>query len=307
MTDDQDFLTEAEATRLWQRAAQLQAEEARRAEARAASDAERNLPGSGDRGSEGYALTHVRAAAVEAGIGEEFVEAALAEVQSDRVVQRAVGPGKNRLARWLLGNPADSLTVRRLIHAGPAGVLAAMEALLPHEPYTLMLRERVGDPAEGGTLVFDIHGVGFSTAAQPGFRGDAGYADLRQVYATLARLPGAAERTEVTLQAPVAWAHAINAAVSGVMSLAAGGFALMAVGTVVSGIGLVGPLGVGLVAATCGGAGAAAGLSGFRAVYRYGHRRGTRGMEALLAAVAAKAEGGWGFAPEDPGRTLSPG
>ena len=83
-----------------------------------------------------------------------------------------------------------------------------MEALLPHEPYTLMLRERLGDPAEGGTLVFDIQGVGFSAASKPGFRGDASYADLRQVYATLAPLPGATDRTEVTLRAPVAWACA---------------------------------------------------------------------------------------------------
>ena len=97
----------------------------------------------------------------------------------------------------------------------------------------------------------------------------------------------------------------INAAVSGVMSLAAGGFVLLVAGTVGSGIGLLGPVGLGLLAATCGGAGAAAGLSGFRAIYRYGHRRGTQGLEALLAAVAARAEGGWGIAPATPpGRSL---
>jgi hypothetical protein len=49
MTDEQDYLTEAEATRLWQRAAQLQAEEARRAEACAAFDAEGGLSGTGGR------------------------------------------------------------------------------------------------------------------------------------------------------------------------------------------------------------------------------------------------------------------
>ena len=32
----------------------------------------------------GFALTHVRAAAVEAGISEEFVEAALADVRTER-------------------------------------------------------------------------------------------------------------------------------------------------------------------------------------------------------------------------------
>ncbi|HKJ02953.1 MAG TPA: hypothetical protein VJ997_10875 [Longimicrobiales bacterium] len=309
MTDEEDFLTEAEATRLWQRAAQLQADEARRAEARATSDAESAEGGRGERveRTEGYALAHVRTAAVEAGIGEEFVEAALAEVQSDRVMRRATGFGKRRLSRWVLGHPDDSLAARRVVHAAPADVLAAMEALFPNEPYTLTLRDRVGNPTAGGTLVFDIQGVGFSTAAQPGFRGDASYADVRQVYATLAPLPGAEDRTEVTLRAPVAWAYGINAAVSGAMTAVSGGIALMASFAVGALSGLLGPVGMGLLVATGGGLGTAGGLAGFRALYRYGHGRGTRALDALLAAVAAKAEGGWGIASGDSGRTLPPG
>lgn len=307
MTHEEDFLTEAEALRLWQRAAQLQAEEARRAEARAASDAEGELAGSGDRGADGYALTHVRSAALEAGIGEEFVEAALAEVKSDRAIQKASGPGRRLIARWILGNPDDSLTTRRIIQAAPATILASMEAVFPVEPYTLTLRERLGDPAAGGTLAFDIQGVGFSTAATPGFRGDVSYADLRQVFVTLTPLPGDTPRTEVTLRAPVAWAFRINAAVSGAMTVMSGGISMMLATAVGVGLGVLGPVGTGILVAAGGGLGGAAGLSGFRALYRYGHGRGRRALEALLANVAAKAEGGWGFASTEPPGSLPPG
>ena len=299
MTDENDFLTEAEATRLWQRAAQLQADEARRAEARASSDADGTLPGSGESRTDGYALTHVRAAALEAGIGEDFVDAALAEVRTDRAIGRASGRKKHRLARWVLDNPEDDLTARRTIAESPAAILAAMEALFPHEPFMLTLRERLGDPAAGGTLIFDLQGVGFSTAANPGFRGDASYADLRQVYVTLTPLPGDAPRTEVTIRGPVAWALSINAAVSGAMTLVSGGISMMmgfGLGSALGIIGVLGPVGLGLMAATGAGLGSAGGLKGFRALHRYGRRRGMKALNGLLAAIAAKAEGGWGIA-----------
>lgn len=310
MTDEKDFLTEDEATRLWQRAAQLQAEEARRAEARATADAEGNLLGPGDRRSDGYALTHVRTAALEAGIGEDFVEAALAEVRSDRAMRQTSGGKKHRLARWVLNNPEDTITARRTISGSPATVLAAMESLFPHEPFMLTLRERLGDPTAGGTLIFDIQGVGFSTAAHPGFRGDASYADLRQVYVTLTPLPGDAARTEVTVRAPAAWALSINAAVSGVMTLVSGGISMMVsfgIGSALGIAGVLGPVGLGLLVATGAGLGGAGGLTGFRALYRYGRGRGMKALEGLLAAVAAQAEGGWGFASGSPGGALPRG
>ncbi|MCG6958064.1 MAG: hypothetical protein LJF04_18905 [Gemmatimonadetes bacterium] len=118
MTEEREYLTEAEALRLWERAAQLQAEEARRSEALAISETEGDLPGDASSRSDGYALTHVRTAALEAGIGEEFVEAALAEVHADRAT-RLAPPGKRRFSRWLLGNPSEALTVRRTIRASP--------------------------------------------------------------------------------------------------------------------------------------------------------------------------------------------
>jgi hypothetical protein len=295
MADEREFLSEHEARRLWERAAQLQAEEARRAEARAASEAGESVLGDGSDRGDGYALTHVRAAAMEAGIGEDFVEAALAEVHAERATRRA-SPGTRRFSRWFLGGPSDSISVRRVIRTTPVQVLQAMERLLPEEPYQLTLRERVGDPESGGTLVFDIQGVGFTTQGVPGFKGDASQGDLRQVFVTLSRLPGDGQRTEVTVRSPVAWAFRLNAAASGGLSVLGGGIALLLAGAIGSGLPFLGPIGFGVLVATGGTAGGAGTLTLMRAVYRYGLRRGSRALEGLLAAVAAQAEGGWGLA-----------
>jgi hypothetical protein len=297
MTEEKEYLTEAEALRLWERAAQLQAEEARRAEARAASDAEGELLAEASSRPDGYALTHVRAAASEAGIGEQFVEAALAEVHADRATQ-LTSPGRRRFSRWLLGNPAESLTARRVIRTSPGEILQAMERILPEEPYGLTLRERLGAPgAGGGTLVFDIQGVGFTSHGTPGFKGDASFADMRQVYVTVASLPGASPRTEITLRSPVAWAFRLNAGLSGGLSSLAGGIALLVSGAIGSGLTFLGPVGFALLVAAGGAAGGLGTLTGMRAVYRYGLTRGTRALDALVATVAAAAEGGWGITP----------
>jgi len=289
---DDDVLSEAEATRLWQRAAQLQADEARRAEARAAAGA---LPAERRSQEEGYALTHVRAAALEAGIGAEFVEAALAEVQAERAVRGPSAPRRRRLFRWVLGRPETTLTRRRVILGTPEQVLEAMEATLPEAPFDLLLRERIGDPASGGTLAFDIQGVGFTTQHLPGFKGDASYADLRQVFVTIAPLPGERARTEVTVRAPVDWALGINAAVSGGLSVLGGGLVVLLTGAVATSVGALGPVALGLLVAGAGGSGGALTLGVMRHVYRYGLGRGERALDGLLAQVAAKAEGGWGI------------
>lgn len=295
MTDDRDSLTEDEARHLWLKAAQLQAEAARLAEAQATVEAARGLDGELSAPADGYALVHVRAAALEAGIAGEFVDAALAEVRARRAMEEAAPSRRGRLARWILGHPPDALEARRVVRAGPVDVLRAMEAVLPGEPYTLLLRARHGDPLEGGTLVFDLQGVGFTTGGQPGFKGDASFADLRQVYATLTSLPGPPPRTELVLRSPVAWARGLNAGVSGGLSLLGGGVGLGVGAAVVSGLAVLAPLVAGIVAATGGGAGAVLTLKGFRALHRHGLGRGVRALEGMAASVAAHAEGGWGI------------
>lgn len=297
MTDERETLSEAEAARLWQRAAELQADAARRAEARAAGSAEGEVGPELRRPGEGYALVHVRAAALEAGISEEFVEAALAEVRAQSAAVAFGSVPRRPISRWILGNPEPALTARRHVRATPRGILEAMEAVLPQDPYRLTLRERQGDPERGGLLVFDIPGASFSGAAEKGFVGEASFADLRQVLVSLTPRPADPGVTTVTVTAPVAWAWRINASLSALVVGLGSILAFTAGGALGSGLLALGALGTVAVAGTAGGLGTAVGLSGFRALHRYGRTRGERALDGLLAAVAARAEGGWGIAP----------
>jgi hypothetical protein len=300
MDHDRDTLSEAEAQRLWRRAAELQAEAARRAEVRVAEEETGEDGGPHRREGDGYALVHVRAAAVEAGIGEGFVEAALAEVRAERAVSEVGGAPRRPISRWVLGNPSGAVTARRVVRATPRAILAAMEDVLPHDPFRLTLRDRMGDPLQGGVLIFDIQGASF-TGTGGGFIGDASFADLRQVLVTVAAQPDTPPATSVTVTAPVAWAWRLNAGLTLGLTTLGGVLGIVLVGSVAGGLGFLGPVGAGLLTALSGTAAASGALTGFRALHRYGLGRGERALDSLLAAVAARAEGGWGIAPKDDG------
>lgn len=192
------------------------------------------------------------------------------------------------------------MVARREIRAAPAAVLSAMEELFPYEPYLLTLHDRQGDPTQGGVLVFDIQGAGFTGSAQKGFTAEASFADLRQVLASLSSLPGDPSFTTVTVSAPVAWAWRINAGLAGLFTLLGGGLGLAAGMGLGAGILALGPLGAAVLTGVVGAGAGAGSLAGYRTLYRYALARGERALDALLAAVAAKAEGGWGIAPRGP-------
>ena len=293
-----DFLSQEDATRLWKRAAEIQAEAARQAEIEAASAAAGDLDAASDSDpSDGYALTHVRAAAVEAGIGQEFVDAALADMRTEQAL-----PSGSGIARRFLGNPDDALTASRLINAPVAEVLRAMEAVMPEEPFGLSLRDRRGDPEAGGLLIFTIPGASISGATQPGFVGQASYADLREIYASLR--PVGESSCVLTLRGPIAWAYSINA---GIGSLVTGGGAGLGLGvgsgSAAVAAGVLSTAGfataAAVVAAGLVGGGLIGGAIGahyfLRRLYRYGLSRGEVALESVISAVAVKAEGGWGF------------
>ncbi len=298
MAGDREYVTEEEARRLWQRAAQLQAEAASRAEPLAAwrpGEGEGAAPtGSAGGSPEGYELTHVRAAALEAGIGSEFVDAAVADLRADRVTALGARGTGRTLSGRILGDPEASITVRRTLRATPRQVLDAMESVLPVEPFNLALLDREGDPLNGGVLTFDIQGAGMWVSGS-GFLGDASYADLRQVCATLTpRQHGAA--TELTMRGPVSGAWGWNAVAASTFTLIGGGIGVgAAFGLSALLLPGVGPLVVGAMVA--GGGGAGGGLAGYRAIYRHGQKRGRRALVALVSAVAARAEGGWAGPP----------
>lgn len=295
-----DRITEEEARRLWQRAAELQAEAAERHELARLDDAE--TEGQATSPEEGFELTHVRAAAQDAGIDGRFVDRALADLQAERL---AGGDRRAPISRAVLADPPQTITASRRVHAPPEVVLRAMERLLPHAPFGLVLQDRHGDPARGGVLVFDIPGASFTPSTQEGLAMDASWADFREVHATVT--PLGEGHCELTVRAPVAWAWKYNAWMApffvGVGGAASFGASLgLAVG-VTALTGGVAALGGALLALGTG-LGSYGSLLGYRAVYRYSLRKGRTGLEKLVAAVATEAQGGWGLTPADDGLAL---
>ena len=278
---DPEILTDEEAARLWERAAQLQAEAAKRIEAP-------DVP-SGTTPPTGYALTHVRSAALEAGIADEFVDAALADLRAERGLPTAKD---HRVARRFLDHPPDMITVRRVVEATPQEVLSAMEAVFPDEPFRLSLTDQQGDPLDRGVMIFDIPG-----AAGPfpqGFAHTMSESGLKQVCVSLRPIEGSTPSCEMTLYSPVT-SQNLGLGVGLVVTTLAGGVgfgvgtlggaALAALG-VVTGIALVVPAGGVLI-------GAGLGLKGYRALYRYALRGGRKALEGLIGAVAVRTKGVW--------------
>jgi hypothetical protein len=294
MDPDPKFLSEEEAARFWQRAAQLQAEAADRADGLAREpedeDADADAP-------EGYALTHVRAAALEAGISEKFMDAALADLQAERALPRKKSGWS--LARSILKHPTDTITVRRVIDAAPQDVLAAMQDIFPREPYRLTLSDQKGDLLDGGVLIFDIQG--FGAIAPEGLARDAGFSGLRQVWVSLRPIEGATSSCEVTLRGPVAWGYGMGF-LQGVLAtgfIGAPGVLLGVLGYGLSNVPEGGPFTAlaAILIAVGGLVGGGLGVKGYRAAYRFGIRRGRKALEGLLGALAGHSQGSWRITP----------
>ena len=276
-----ETLSEEEAARLWERAAQLQAEAAKRVEA--------PDPQGTATAPSGYALTHVRSAALEAGIASEFVDAALDDLRAERALPK-VEP--NSLARRFLNHPPDTITARRVIQATPQEVLTAMGAVLPEEPYRLTSTDQRGNPLDRGVLVFDIQGL--NAPFPQGFALEAKWGGLRQVFVSLRPIEGSSPSCEMTVHSPVT-SHKIGllqGAIVGTLTGTAGfGVGMFAGGALIA-LGLVGAV---VPIAAFGGVflGGGLGVKGYRAIYAYCMRRGRKALEGLAGAVAVRAQGVW--------------
>ena len=213
---DPEILSEEEAARLWERAAKLQAEAAGRVEAPDVRGAEIPPPG--------YALTHVRSAALEAGIANEFVEAALADLRAERALPKV--EKANTLARRFLNHPPQTITVRRVVEATPQEVLSAMDTVFRDEPFRLALTDQQGDPLDRGVLVFDVQGL--SAHFREGFTLEARESGLRHVFVSLRPVEGSTPSCEMTVYSPVT-SHNVGL-VLGVLAAAVTGGAGFGVG-----------------------------------------------------------------------------
>lgn len=267
-------LTEEEARQIWRRAAELQA--------RAADIASRGaLPVPAER-VEGLTPGDVTAAAVEAGIGSEYVQLALAELDTD-----ALAGGRDsrvqRLGRRLVGRPFDGIDASRTIAASPAEVHATMLRLFTAPPFGLVLTDTRGsNPFIDDVLTFDSEAAALS---QTPFQSKLNMGDVKRLYVTLRP---AGDGCRVAIRAPFD-RRRLTLFLGGLFTLVPA-TAGTAIGTAIgAAIGVAGaatlavPIGVGLGAA-------AAGARGFRAIYRWSVRQAGRALDQLLGALAADVQ-----------------
>jgi len=281
---------------LWQRAAELQSEAARRIEKISLLEAESGA--SEPDNTAGYALDHVRQAAEEAGIAGEFVDAALAEVTA----QNAIGPQRDSVldsvARRLLGQTPQFLEVRRVMAATPDVVYQTMQSIFPNAPYNLAVRDIQGEVLDGGVIVFDVPGV--MPLSYTPFEYDMSHPGIKQIMVSIH--PVDDESCEVVVRAPLQAGRRIAGGIFGTVTAGATGFGALA-GGVGGGVALGTALGVGTLGllplvgglALVGG-GALGGTSRFlfRKLYRFAMRRGLHAMEGLLGALNVSVVSHWG-------------
>ena len=306
MSQDETRISEKEARALWRRAAELQAEAARRLEERSRQLAPQEHP-SDTRETEGYRLADVRAAAEDAGISLEFVDHALVESRNRALVEGAQSRPSALAARFL-GQPPRTLEVSRVIHAPAEEVYASMQRILPEHPYRLSLVDHHGaDPIDGGMLVFNVPAYSYTaTAADQSFAYEMLWADLKQLVFSLRRLEKSPPATELTVRVSLTHSQKKNMWVGGIMSGI--GAALGGVGVAIAGGGAAVAIGIGGVAvgaAVLGflvGGASFGGLAtlGYRRLYRYALRRGEKAIRDLLGSMAVDIETGGGFSSPKP-------
>jgi eukaryotic-like serine/threonine-protein kinase len=202
---DDIVLSQEQASAVWRRAARLQAEALQRLEERsppatADTSAPVSTPGR-------HSLQQVRSAAVEAGISEQFVTLAFAELPRNAAGTLSAPPAgrwQDRRATPLLGTADRSCAASRTFRASPGRVLQAIGHVLSHAPFGLQLRETVGGhPLDGGVLVFDLegprHAAGPTRSLSSWWRATRHMLDARQVEVTLRAMVNDPGATEVTM------------------------------------------------------------------------------------------------------------
>lgn len=293
-SDEQQRLSEEMAARLWKRAAELQSEAARRAEATSLVEAESEISESD---TAGYALDHVRQAAEDAGIAGEFVDAALAEVTAQNAIGHHKDSVLDKVAKRLLGSPPEFLEVRRVMAATPDAVYETMQGIFPNAPYNLAVRDIQGDVLDGGVMVFDVPAV--MALSYTSFEYDMSHPGIKQIMVSIH--PVDEGSCEVAVRCPLRAGQRIAGGIFGTVTGAAAGFGGL-VGGVGGGVAVATAFGLGTLGllplvgglALVGG-GALGGTSGFlfRKLYGYALGRGRHAIEGLLGALNVSVMSDW--------------
>lgn len=288
-------LTEEEAQQVWRRAAELQAVAAERAEQR-----RRAVTAGTAFAADGLALTDVLDAAVEAGIGEEFIEAAIAELQNEGEMRPPPGSLMAKAADKLLDGPAYVLTVTREMLGGPDATFEAMQRVFPNAPFHLLLRDTRG--AEifiDGILVFEAS----LDASRTAFQRNLARASIRRLFVTVRAVREQPDRCEVAIRAPVGGVGPSVLVSGGLTGLVGGSGAIAGAAAAPSLAALIGATGLvftsimGGTAVVSGVAFGGLALSAYRALRDRSLQRATDALEGMIQALAVDVRTRGAFAP----------
>ena len=195
----QRSFSETEAMSLWRRAAQLQADAARRLEQRTRSSTDMVAPASSADPTQAFRLRDIERAAVEAGISRQFIAMAVAEARPESPTKDAPPPEKgDALLSLLVRTNERSITVSRVIRAQASKVLLSLGRVFQTAPFDLQLHETIGPhPLDGGILVFDVPKMkNDGTTAWTATRYSC---FIKQIRVTLHRVPNDSNACEVTI------------------------------------------------------------------------------------------------------------
>jgi hypothetical protein len=288
-------LTEEEAQQIWRRAAELQAVAAERAEQR-----RRAITAGTALALDGLAVADVLDAAVEAGIGEEFVEAAIAEMQNEGDLRPRPGSLMAKAADKLLDDPPYVLTATQEMHGSPEATFEAMQRVFPNAPFHLLLRDTRGaELFVDGVLVFEVS----LDATRTAFQHQLSEASVKRLFVTVRASRERADRSEVTVRAPLGGTGGRVLQSGGVTALFGGSGAIAGAAAAPSAAGLIGATGLlftsimGGVAVISGVAFGGIALSGYRAWRDRSLSRGTDALDGLVQALAVDVRTQGAFTP----------
>ncbi|MCH7563838.1 MAG: hypothetical protein IH968_08440 [Gemmatimonadetes bacterium] len=292
-------LTEEEARRLWERAAELQAEADPGGQL---SDGDSDVPA--DTASPGYAVDVVRQAALDAGIDPEFVDKALVEVRTEAE--------SGRLDRWadrFLKDAPKWLTVRRTLDASPEETYASLQRVLPNSPYEFnLIGTRGASPLEGGRLIFEVPSqVGFGTSGNSTVFDIRHHAGILEIEVSLRAVGADSRQTDLEITAQLVSGRRVAflaAQVVGAVAFMPAFFFTGVFTGAVLGLEIIPVL---ALAAAGGGGGFLGGRSAFRPLYRWAIRRAEKAFERLISAIAVDVRTGGAFAPRGDRGALPPG
>lgn len=300
-----------QARAIWMRAAQLQADAGTRLQQRYQMDASSSSGGTAPMPESGFRIRDVEQAAVEAGIGADYVAMAIAERHTHALVSEAeVSPKLDRRLTQMLGSAERSITSTRVIRAPIATTLESIGRVFTSHPYLLRLRDTVGGhPLDGGIMVFDVPLMTMTQMSNEQPTGMTAFSyRMTQIEAAQLNVvirPTSTGDCEVTVFGDLRRGMLKNWKIDKWIAGAAG-----VVGAGGAGMFGVFALALGPLAALPAVAGSAAvgglALFGYRALYRSALRHAKRELEGLLMAIEGNMRAQSVFGASNTDRQLKP-